>query len=152
MRTLLFFFCLLCLFSCGNDSFYTKSYSFKNRTWDRNEKPSFIVEIEDTTQLYDFIITLRTTSDFKYNNLWIFLNTIPPNGQLVREPYEIKTCHPNGSWIGKKTGNIVENTLIFKRKKVPIKGKYKFSLEQATTDELIDEVIDISLEIKKLKE
>jgi gliding motility-associated lipoprotein GldH len=151
MRSLLFVVLVTFLFSCDDASFYTKSYSFNNNTWERRVKPKFIVEIKDTKHLYDFIVTLRTSTSYKYNNLWIFLNTTPPNGLSVREPFEIKTCYPDGSWIGKKTGSIVEHTLIFKRRKVPSRGKYKFILEQGITEKLIDEVVDISFEVKLVK-
>ena len=151
MRSLLFVVLVTFLFSCDDASFYTKSYSFNNNTWQRSVKPKFIVEIKDTKHLYDFIVTLRTSTSYKYNNLWIFLNTTPPNGLSVREPFEIKTCYPDGSWIGKKTGSIVEHTLIFKRRKVPSRGKYKFILEQGITEKLIDEVVDISFEVKLVK-
>jgi len=151
MRSLLFVVLVIFLFSCDDASFYTKSYSFNNNTWERSVKPKFIVEIKDTKHLYDFIVTLRTSTSYKYNNLWIFLNTTPPNGLSVREPFEIKTCYPDGSWIGKKTGSIVEHTLIFKRRKVPSRGKYKFVLEQGITEKLIDEVVDISFEVKLVK-
>jgi gliding motility-associated lipoprotein GldH len=151
MRSLLFVVLVTFLFSCDDASFYTKSYSFNNNTWERSVKPKFIVEIKDTKHLYDFIVTLRTSTSYKYNNLWIFLNTTPPNGLSVREPFEIKTCYPDGSWIGKKTGSIVEHTLIFKRRKVPSRGKYKFILEQGITEKLIDEVVDISFEVKLAK-
>ena len=151
MRSLLFVVIVTFLFSCDDASFYTKSYSFNNNTWERSVKPKFIVEIKDTKHLYDFIVTLRTSTSYKYNNLWIFLNTTPPNGLSVREPFEIKTCYPDGSWIGKKTGSIVEHTLIFKRRKVPSRGKYKFILEQGITEKLIDEVVDISFEVKLVK-
>ena len=151
MRSLLFVVLVSFLFSCDDASFYTKSYSFNNNTWERSVKPKFIVEIKDTKHLYDFIVTLRTSTSYKYNNLWIFLNTTPPNGLSVREPFEIKTCYPDGSWIGKKTGSIVEHTLIFKRRKVPSRGKYKFILEQGITEKLIDEVVDISFEVKLVK-
>jgi gliding motility-associated lipoprotein GldH len=151
MRSLLFVVLVTFLFSCDDASFYTKSYSFNNNTWERSVKPKFIVEIKDTKHLYDFIVTLRTSTSYKYNNLWIFLNTSPPNGLSVREPFEIKTCYPDGSWIGKKTGSIVEHTLIFKRRKVPSRGKYKFILEQGITEKLIDEVVDISFEVKLVK-
>jgi len=151
MRSLLFVVLVTFLFSCDDASFYTKSYSFNNNTWERSVKPKFIVEIKDTKHLYDFIVTLRTSTSYKYNNLWIFLNTTPPNGLSVREPFEIKTCYSDGSWIGKKTGSIVEHTLIFKRRKVPSRGKYKFILEQGITEKLIDEVVDISFEVKLVK-
>ncbi|MEN9969110.1 MAG: hypothetical protein RIR94_1304 [Bacteroidota bacterium] len=150
MKKLVSVFFLLSLFltSCTDKAVYTKAYSFKNEQWEQNVKPQFEVNIQDTTQLYDFIFTLRTTTDYAYNNLWIFLRTTPPFGKSVREPYEIKMADPNGNWIGKKSGTIVEHQLIFKRRRVPFKGKYKFMLEQAITEKIVDEVLDISLEVQ----
>ncbi len=107
------------------------------------------MDIQDTSILYDFVVTIRTTTDYAYNNLWVFLNTKPPHGQEVREPYEIKTTFPDGNWIGNKTGTVVEHELIFKRRKVPSKGMYIFTFEQAITQKTVDEVLDISMEVKK---
>ncbi|MDP4597069.1 MAG: gliding motility lipoprotein GldH [Crocinitomicaceae bacterium] len=150
MKKLVSVFFLLSLLtaSCTKKAIYTKAYRFKNEQWTQSVKPSFEVDIQDTTQLYDFIFTLRSTTDYAYNNLWIFLRTTPPFGKSVREPYEIKTADANGNWIGKKSGTVVEHQLIFKRRKVPFKGKYKFKLEQAITEKSVDEVLDISLEVK----
>lgn len=138
--------------SCEEEALYNKSFAFKGHVWEQKVKPSFTVNLKDTTTLYDFIVTLRTTTDYKYSNLWVFLNTTPPNGKTVREPYEIKTTYPDGSWIGKKTGTIVEHQLIFKRRKLPFKGKYKFVLEQGISEKTIDEVLDISLRVQEVKE
>ncbi len=136
------------LFSCSTDAIYTKAFRFQNEEWKQSVKPQFNVNISDTNQLYDFVFTLRTTTDYAYNNLWVFLSTTPPFGKSVREPYEIKTADANGNWLGKKSGTIVEHQLIFKRRKVPFKGKYTFQLEQAITERVVDEVLDISLEVK----
>lgn len=137
------------LFSCKDDSFYTKSFSFSHQVWKQEVKPVFKVTIQDTSVLYDFVVTVRTTTDYAYNNLWVFLNTKPPHGQEVREPYEIKTTYPDGNWIGKKTGTVVEHQLVFKRRKVPYKGLYTFTFEQAITQKKVDEVLDISMEVKR---
>jgi hypothetical protein len=80
------------------------------------------------------------------------LNTTPPNGKSVREPYEIKTTYPDGSWIGKKTGTVVEHQLVFKRRRLPYTGKYKFVLEQGISEKEIDEVLDISLRVQEVTE
>jgi gliding motility-associated lipoprotein GldH len=142
----LFFFA-----SCEDRAYYQKSFGFKNNLWSQDVKPKFEVEFQDTTKLYDFVLTLRTTIDYKYSNLWIFLNSTPPVGESVREPYEIKTTFPDGSWIGKETGTIVEHQVVFKRRRLPFKGKYKFVIEQAITEKTVDEVLDISLRIEEVK-
>jgi gliding motility-associated lipoprotein GldH len=137
------------LAGCSSSSVYEKSYDFDHNKWMQNVKPSFSVVIQDTSKAYNYIFTLRTTTEYKYSNLWIYLNSTTPDGQKVREPYEIKLTNPDGTWIGKKTGTIVENTIHFRNKKMPSPGKYVFALEQGITESLIDEVIDIGLIVEK---
>lgn len=153
MKIVLFLMPLLLIFaSCDETAYYQKSFGFKNNMWSHDVKPKFEVEFQDTSKIYDFVLTLRTTTDYKYSNLWIFLNSTPPVGESVREPYEIKTTFPDGSWIGKETGTIVEHQLVFKRRRLPYKGKYKFVVEQAITEKTVDEVLDISLRVEEVKE
>lgn len=130
---------------------YQKSYTFEKAEWEQNVKPSYTVDIKDTVKVYDFTLTLRTTTDYKFSNLWIYLNTTAPDGKKSREAFEIQITNPDGSWSGKKTGTIVENNLIFKRKKIPLKGKYVFVLEQGITASKIDQVLDVGLTVDTSK-
>ena len=139
------------LISCESAPTFEKSYVFENKEWKQDVKPSFIVDIKDPSKEYDFVLTLRTTTEYKYSNLWIYMNTKTPNGEKAREPFEIKITNPDGSWIGKKTGTIVENSLNFKRRKLPLKGKYTFILEQGITESKIDQVLDIGLVVTEAK-
>lgn len=144
-------FVSLILGSCQEQPFYEKSYEFKNSVWGRDQKPLFKVDIKDKNKEYDFIITLRTTTDYKFNNLWIFLNTTTPSGIRAREPFEIRIANPDGSWAGKKTGTVVEFPLNFKRRKMPEQGTYTFALEQGITESEIDEVLDVGLRVEEVK-
>lgn len=144
----------LLLFACGKAPFYTKTFSFEGNEWEQPVKPKFVVTIEDTSAFYEFILTLRTTTDYRYNNLWIYWNTVTPDEHTpnAREPFEFKIQAPTGEWYGKESGTIVENQLIFNRRKFPFPGKYTFMMEQGITESEIDEVLDIGLTIEKLKE
>jgi len=139
------------LISCESAPTFEKSYVFENKEWKQDVKPSFTVDIKDASKDYDFVLTLRTTTEYKYSNLWVYMNTKTPNGEKAREPFEIKITNPDGSWIGKKTGTIVENSLNFKRRKLPLKGKYTFILEQGITESKIDQVLDIGLVVTEAK-
>lgn len=137
--------------SCGEQPLYEKSYSFKANRWTQDVKPAFKVDIQDTAQAYDFTITFRVTTDYAYNNVWFYLNTKTPDGITAREPFEMKITNPDGSWAGKKTGTVVETQLNFKRRKLPKKGSYYFTLEQGITMQSLDEVLDIGLNVDKAK-
>lgn len=139
------------LFSCGEQPLYEKVYSFNEREWSLDQKPEFKVEILDTTAIYDISLTLRTTTDYKFNNLWIFLKTTIPDGQSERKPFQIRIANEDGSWVGTKTGSVVETSLDFPARKLPMKGEYTFTVEQAVTQSVIDEVLDIGLRVKESK-
>mgnify|MGYP006200383929 CR=1 FL=1 len=66
MKKLISLFALfaLVLASCTKETIYTKAYRFKDEQWAQNVKPKFEVDIQDTTQLYDFIFTLRKSNKF----------------------------------------------------------------------------------------
>ena len=142
---------LVFLCSCGETPLYTKSYSFKNNSWEQNVKPVFKVQIPDTTSFYTIQITIRTTTDYAYNNLWFFIHSRTPKGQVGREPIEMKIANPDGSWIGKSSGTIVENQLTFAERKITIPGEYIFTIEQAVTEQKLKDVLDIGLSVYKEK-
>jgi gliding motility-associated lipoprotein GldH len=141
----------LFLISCQEQPFYNKNISFKGKVWARSFKPCFNVVIKDTSKVYDFIITLRTTSNYAYSNAWIYLISKTPDKQMVKEPFEIRITDKLGVWLGKKTGSIVENQLIFRRRKLPKLGQYFFVLEQGITKKSLTQVEDIGLLIQEVK-
>ena len=148
LSSLLILVSAVLLFSgCGETPVYTKSYSFKNNEWKEGQKLKYEVEITDIDKIYDFTLSLRTTTDYKFNNLWVFMKTIAPNGAEGREPFEIKISNPDGSWVGNKTGTVVETELYFRKRKLPLKGKYTFILEQGITESKIDEVLDLTFKV-----
>lgn len=142
---------LFFLASCGEKPLYEKAYSFKNREWKQDVKPVYNVEIADVKKAYSFTLSLRTTTNYKYSNLWIFMKTESPDGTIAREPFEIMITEENGTWIGNKTGSVVETSLYFKKRTLPITGKYSFTIEQAITASTIDEVLDIGFTVTKEK-
>lgn len=147
----LLFLVIFALYSCTESSFYEKAYSFKDNNWNEGVKPVFKVEIKDTSKFYDFTLTLRVTTDYAYSNCWMYLNTTAPNKVKGREPFEMKITNPDGTWVGNKTGTIVENLLLFKRRKFPLPGVYFFRVEQAVIQENLGEVLDVGLRIEEVK-
>ena len=143
-------FCFLVfLVSCTQIPEYKKVHTFKNKIWEQGKEIKYTFNIEDTTVKYDITLFLRTTTNYKYNNLWGFLTTETPEGKKTKEPIEIKVARPDGSWVGKKTGSIVETSLYFKGRVFPQKGEYKITLEQATTQKEIAQVLDLGMFVRK---
>lgn len=145
--------CLLLLITalsgCGESPLYTDTVAFPNNTWTMENKPKFMVTIPDTAKFYSVDVTVRTTTDYPYNNMWFFLHAKTPNGETGREPVEVKIGNPDGSWVGEKSGTIVTTSVHFNHRKFPQKGVYYFTLEQGITEKAIPEVVDITYTVKQ---
>lgn len=148
---ILFSLLILCLISCSEAPYYEKVYSFDNNEWKQDQKSVFKVNIDDTSVVYRFVLTLRTTTEYKYSNAWLFWKSKTPSREEVREPFEMKITNPDGSWIGKSSGTVVENQLTFAERKISVPGEYVFTIEQAVTESVLDNVLDIGLSVYKEK-
>ncbi|XOV66265.1 MAG: gliding motility lipoprotein GldH [Fluviicola sp.] len=140
------------LVACSDAPMFEKVYSFDNQEWKQDEKMKFVVNIKDTSKIYDFTVLVRTTTDYPYNNLWMFMKTIAPDGSTGREPIQMYITNPDGSWVGTKSGSTVETPLYFKARKMPMKGKYTFILEQGITDSKVTDILDLILRVDYAKE
>jgi len=152
LRILFPFLLIVLLVACSEAPLYEKAYSFKNREWKQDEKMKFVVDIKDTSKVYDFTLSVRTTTDYKYSNLWMFMKTIAPDGSIGREPIQMYITNPDGSWIGTKSGSTVETPLYFKKRKLPLKGKYTFIIEQGITDSKVTEILDLIFRVEEAKD
>lgn len=142
---------LLFLTACSEQPLYEKVVSFDGKQWKQDVTPVFKVKIDDVDVNYNFTINLRTTTDYKYSNLWIFLKTETPDGMVERKPFQIMIANPDGSWIGNKTGTVVETPLVFRQRKLPLKGQYTFTIEQGITQSKVDEVLDLGFRVEVAK-
>lgn len=141
----------LLLSSCSNNTLFDQVESFEHKKWSQEEAITFDVIVEDTIQPYDFELTLRTTTDYAYSNLWVYISSKAPDDVTSKIAQRINIARPDGSWIGKASGTIVESKLIYRTQSFPFKGKYTFTIEQATQMEKIPEVLDLGLRISPHK-
>ena len=143
------------LHSCGDDALFMDTHKFASNKWDQNIKPSFKVSFPGDTTTYDVIFTLRSTTDYAYNNIWLYITTTGPQCEEVNDsksiigknPVEIKMAKDNGEWIGTKSGTYVDHRLLFRQRRF-CKGAYTFKVEQAVTIGTLDELSDLTIEVK----
>lgn len=135
--------------SCNNDALFDQNYSFPQQKWEKKDTVAFSVNVQDTLSNYDFILTLRNSTEYLYSNLWVYVAVTAPDGTTSKVAEKLPITHPDGSWIGRVSGSLVENRLRFASKVFPLKGKYTFKIMNATQQGTIPYVEDIGLRIQK---
>lgn len=137
--------------SCAEQPLYDEAYSFDNTNWSIEDTAKFAVEVEDTTKNYQFILTLRTKNTYKYSNLWVHIGVTAPDNTRSQVAQKINLARPDGSWIGRKTGTLVESKLHYQTTPFPLIGSYVFDITQATQYDKIGEIVDLSLRIVEVE-
>ena len=141
------------LSSCGLDRYFEKNISFENHIWERQEAVIFSVDIQDTLSAFNFLINIRHNTEYRYSNIFLFLNTQYPDGNYSSDTIECLLSAPDGKWFGKGHGKIKENRILLKRNVVfPRKGIYEFKFEQAMRVEELQGMEDFGIRIEKFEE
>jgi gliding motility-associated lipoprotein GldH len=141
---------ILSLIACSDNRIFEKNTAISDGIWEVNEKPTFEILVEDTISLYHFFVNIRNTGAYAYSNLFLFLETEYPDGQLSKDTLECFLADAHGKWLGKGSGEIIDNQILFKRNvNFPQPGPYTFRFQQGMRDFKLKEIIDIGLRIEK---
>ena len=132
------------------------STNFNKRTiipeaeWKQENRVAFDVDINDTISAYTFGIGLRHLENYRYSNLFVFLHTRMPNGNVTHDTIECTLATPEGRWIGKSSGSMRDLTVTLNENlQFPLTGTYHFEIEQAMREPALKGISDIGLYIEK---
>jgi len=139
-------------FSCSTGVVYDENRKVGENGWYKNDAARFDVEIDDSLATYDYYINIRHTVDYRYSNLYVFMNTTYPNGNIGRDTVEFVLADKSGKWYGKGWGDVKDISVpIVKEMKFPLKGAYTFQIQQAMRIDTLKEINDIGIRIEHSK-
>lgn len=136
--------------ACQFNSVYNNVVPIDEDGWDKEKAPHFEVNISDTISLYDFSIIVHNTTDYRYSNLFVFLTTQFPNGNLSRDTIECVLADASGKWYGKGWGNVKETDILLKPNlRFPLSGQYNFYVQQAMRKDTLQGIQRIGIRLDK---
>jgi gliding motility-associated lipoprotein GldH len=144
IAVILSFFC-----SCDPDMVYDEFQKTPGGEWKWEDKKVFEVPVLDSSKTYNIILNIRHTKDYPKSNLFVFVTTMAPTGQTIKDTVEIKIADEKGKWLGSGFGGIKLVSRMY-RKNVSFKrsGTYSFTIEQAMRLPEIP-VTDVGLRVEK---
>jgi gliding motility-associated lipoprotein GldH len=146
-----FFLLAWIVLSCDPLMLYEKNTSVESAGWRNTDKIGFEVGITDTVGLYNFYINIRHSTDYRFSNIFLFVDTFFPDGSQSRDTIEIVLADASGKWFGKGLGKIKENQVMLQRGlSFPMKGLYKFRIEQGMREPDLKGVEDIGIRIERM--
>ena len=146
-----FLFLISGITSCDSSRVFEENKKLEKNEWYQNAPLSFQVPITDTTTQYNVLINVRNAGFYRFSNLYLFINTRFPGGQMQRDTLECILAAPDGRWLGDGLGDIWDNRIMFKQNvKFPQAGEYKFELLQAMRINPLPGIMDAGIRIEKI--
>lgn len=150
MRLIYLFAVLFILTGCDSNRLFEENLAVKDHEWYVESSLEFLVPVTDTASLYNVFVNVRNAGYYRYSNLYLFINTTLPGGQLQRDTLECILAAPDGRWLGDGLGDIWDNRVLFKRNvKFPVEGEYKFELIQAMRVNPLPGIMDAGIRIER---
>lgn len=145
-------FVIFFVFGCDPSREFEENKKIDGNEWDQNTPVVFQVPVTDTAQLYNVYINIRNAGFYRFSNLYLFINTGFPGGQLQRDTLECILAAPDGRWLGEGLGDIWDNRILFKKSvQFPQAGEYRFELIQAMRTNPLPGIMDAGIRIEKFK-
>lgn len=134
--------------SCDSNRIYEENFTVENNTWNVDDIKTFEFEITDTMSALDLYVNVRTTTDYPYSNLYVFLYSDYPNGYTDKDTLEFILAQQDGKWLGESSGTVVENQILISRGgRFPTAGKYTFKIQHAMREDALTEIIDVGFRV-----
>jgi len=135
-------------FSCDSNRIYEENFSVADNVWNVEDVKTFTFNMEDTLSALDLYINLRTTGDYPYSNIYLFLYSQYPNGYSDKDTLEFILAEPDGKWLGEYSGSIVENQILIARGgRFQYPGDYTFKIQHAMTEDNLPEIVDVGFRV-----
>jgi gliding motility-associated lipoprotein GldH len=134
--------------ACSQNIFFESSLDIPNSIWGSDKEAVFDFEITDSLQVYDLLITISNTNDYRHSNLWLFVRTKASSGPIASDTLEYVLADEKGKWFGKKNGDVWFNQLMYKSKiRFPKTGKYTIEIIQGMRDVKLKGIKQVGIEI-----
>ena len=141
---------LLVAVSCSFNTMYDETVAIEGGNWPQDKAARFDVNISDTLANLNFFVNIRNDNSYRYSNLYVFLTTHFPNGNITRDTIELLLADESGKWLGKGWGRIKEHKIGLKENlRFPLSGKYIFLLQHAMRDDTLTGITDVGLIFEK---
>ena len=140
----------IALFSCNTIDVFEKFESFPKNEWHVSKQPSFSFEVKDTSVPYHIYIVIRHTDAYKYNNIWVNINTQSPLGTKQMQLVNINLADNANGWLGAGMDDIFDSRIKITKAPVALKaGVYNFTIAQAMRDEPLAAVLRAGIRVEK---
>ena len=141
---------LTAITACNSGTVYNNFTSIPGAEWNKDSLLIFEVPITDTLKMHRFFVNVRNDIEYKYSNLWLFINITQPGDTTVTDTFEVTLADPAGKWLGsgfggyKTTENLYRGSVFF-----PKAGTYEIKIQHGMRGKILEGISDVGIKIEQ---
>ena len=141
------FILVLLISSCSEKPIFSKKIEVKGN-WNYNQSLSFPIEIEQLDISYDMIFSLTYGREFGYQNIYVKILTLYPNGKETEDILSLNLTNGAGIFLGNCNSSKCEIDILLQENfKFKEKGKYVLTIIQNGREENLENVYGAELKL-----
>jgi gliding motility-associated lipoprotein GldH len=136
--------------SCDKQKVFEQYTPVQGKSWNSHDHMLFNVSITDTASPQNVYLLVRNTGQYEYSNLYLFVTTQGPGGNMVRDTVEIQLADTGGKWLGKGAATVYTLAYPYRTNvRFPDRGIYRFDIEQAMWIKELKHITHMGLRVEK---
>jgi gliding motility-associated lipoprotein GldH len=135
--------------ACSDKYVYNGYVAIPQEQWHADSIASFRIPVSDTVTYYNLYVSVRNTTDYPFQNLYLFIDIAAPNGAIARDTFECYLADDHGKWLGKGRGKYRDNRFTYRQNvRFGTEGEYRVTLQQAMRVEQLKGISDIGFRVE----
>lgn len=146
------FFQLFCSSCIEPGIIFNQKINIKNNTWETNQVPEFAWTVNDSSSLYNLVLTIEHHPDLNFRNLYVKCKTTFPDSSTKDQILSLEIFEEKGKPFGNcsnskcKTEIMLQNNIRF-----PLIGDYHLAIEQYSREKMLSGINSLNLKIINLE-
>ena len=146
---ILLFFAII--ISCDNKNYISnQSNEIEKGVWLYKDQLQYDFNIQDTTKVYNLYLEIDHTTEYAYQNLYLKLHTLFPNGKKMEQQVSFELADKYGQWYGDCSSNSC-SLLVDLQKGTYFNaiGKHTIMVEQFMRKNPIEGIEQLALKVEE---
>jgi gliding motility-associated lipoprotein GldH len=145
------FILIISLPACNIDQVFNQYKTIPKGEWNRDSLLFFQFPVTDTVLNHNLFINVRNDIEYKYSNLWLFIEIKQPGDTVaVKDSFEITLADPTGKWLGTGFGGIKTNEIIYRQNVYfPVPGIYEIQIQHGMRGKILENITDVGVRVEK---
>jgi len=137
--------------SCDQTQVFGKYNAIPDAQWHKDSLVVFTVPVTDTLQNHNLRVNVRNETTYNYSNLWLFVEIIQPDGETMKDTFQMVLAEPSGKWLGDGIGKLKTRQAIFRRNVYfPVSGEYTVKIQHGMREETLRGIHDVGFSVEKV--